>query len=133
MRFTKQELNGAAFHARGRWYDAREVDDFLDKMAVAADEAQRRLENAERRAQDLARRVKFLEEENGRLQRQASAAEARQGSRDLEQERSRLLQDIKALRSFRESFRKAVERDAASLAEQTRRLDSDRLLEGRKG
>ena len=48
--------------------------------------------------------------------------------RDLERERDSLLQDIKALRRFRESFRQAVEEDAQSLLRQVEGLPSEKLL-----
>ena len=47
---------------------------------------------------------------------------------DLERERDSLLQDIKALRRFRESFRQAVEEDAQSLLRQVEGLPSEKLL-----
>lgn len=57
-----------------------------------------------------------------------SAAHQRRVCEELERERDELIADIKALRSFRETFRKAVEQDAASLAQQAKGLGSDKLL-----
>ena len=47
---------------------------------------------------------------------------------DLEQERDQLISDIKALRSYRETCRKAVEEDARALLRQVERLPSEKLL-----
>lgn len=55
-------------------------------------------------------------------------AERRLLCRELEKERDRLIQDIKALQDFREAFRASIERDAASVAEQLKGFSSDKLL-----
>ena len=111
MDLTKELLAGASFRAKGKWYAAQQVD------------------------------ARALRRENDRLREELAAAKAAPPAealppedprlpvcRDLERERDSLLQDIKALRRFRESFRQAVEEDAQSLLRQVEGLPSEKLL-----
>ncbi len=152
MKLTKEDLEKVKFQSRGRWYNAQQVDAFLDELAVAADGAERDLGEAQKRLQALNQQVEELLEENRQLREQKEtpppapnpqpiASRRREleqrlreveeeENRELKEERDRLIQDIKALRSFRETFRKAVEEDAAALETQLHRFGSDNLLEG---
>lgn len=129
MELTKQALENVKFRSRGKWYDAGQVDAFLDELMVAAETAQRELTETRSRGKALSQQVEALQEEKQALLVKIQALEE-QGKETLEkkQERDRLIQDIKALRAFRETFRNAVEQDAASLSEQMKQLDSDKLL-----
>lgn len=129
MELTKQALENVKFRSRGKWYDAGQVDAFLDELMVAAETAQRELTETRSRAKALSQQMEALQEEKQALLVKIQALEE-QGKETLEkkQERDRLIQDIKALRAFRETFRNAVEQDAASLSEQMKQLDSDKLL-----
>ena len=66
--------------------------------------------------------------QSGAFRENQNVAERVMDSGDLERERDSLLQDIKALRRFRESFRQAVEEDAQSLLRQVEGLPSEKLL-----
>ena len=127
MDLTKELLAGARFRAKGKWYAAQQVDAFLEELSV-------RLEEDSREREELA-------EDARALRRELAAAKAAPPveallpedprlpvCRDLERERDSLLQDIKALRRFRESFRQAVEEDAQSLLRQVEGLPSEKLL-----
>lgn len=129
MELTKKALEDVKFRSRGKWYDGGQVDAFLDELAVAAETAQRELTETRSRGKALSQQVEALQEEKQALLVKIQALEE-QGKETLEkkQERDRLIQDIKALRAFRETFRNAVEQDAASLSEQMKQLDSDKLL-----
>ncbi len=152
MKLTKEDLEKVKFQSHGRWYNAQQVDAFLDELAVAADGAERDLGEAQKRLRALNQQVEELLEENRQLREQREAPATapdpqpiasrrreleqrlreveEEENRELKKERDRLIQDIKALRSFRETFRKAVEEDAAALETQLRRFGSDHLLEG---
>lgn len=142
MELTKKALEDVKFRTRGRWYDGRQVDEFLDKLAVAADQAERDWQKAQNTLFALKEQAEDLREENVRLQKLTeelkntpppSAKSPLRDLADLEREKNRLLQDIKALRKFREAFREAVEKDAGELAEKAKALDSDKLLQAGKG
>ncbi len=131
MELTKKVLEDVKFKTRGKWYNGQQVDVFLDEMAVAAEEAEReraadrerlallkgRIDELQREKEELQKRIAFLEE-----------ALDRESSDKSRAERDRLIKDIKALKSFREAFRDSVEHDAATLTEQVKVLESDKLL-----
>lgn len=146
MDLTKQTLEGAQFRSRGKWYLAEQVDTFLEALKASVEEDCREEEQAAREAQRL-------KEENTRLQEALEAAQKsgeelsrqlekarkelvsrpaeerqRRVCQELEQERDELIEDIKALRSFRESFRQAVVRDGEQLLGQVKALPSEELL-----
>ena len=133
MDLTKELLAGASFRAKGKWYAAQQVDAFLEELSV-------RLEEDSREREELAEDARALRWENARLREELAAKAAPPAEalppedprlpvcRDLERERDSLLQDIKALRRFRESFRQAVEEDAQSLLRQVEGLPSEKLL-----
>ncbi len=152
MKLKKEDLEKVRFQSRGHWYNAQQVDAFLDELAVAADGAERELGETRKHLQALTQQVEELLEENRQLRKQMEAPALtpspqpavfrrqdlklrlpeveEEEKQKLKEERSQLIQDIKALRSFRETFRKAVQEDAAALETQIRRLESDHLLEG---
>ncbi len=138
MKLTKQSIANVKFRSRGKWYHAGQVDAFLEELLVAADEADRELTEEKGRVRVLTEQLESLREENVRLRDRAEKAagpaetraeeERRLLCRELEKERDRLIQDIKALQDFREAFRASIERDAASLTEQIKGFESDKLL-----
>lgn len=134
MELTKKALEDVKFRTRGRWYSADQVDAFLEELAVSADEADREWQKARNTVRALEEQVDKLRDENVRLWKQVQELKSlRQPpkpevSRELEQERDGLIRDIKALKKFRETFCEAVERDAASLTEQLKDMDSHKLL-----
>lgn len=150
MELTREALRAVEFRSRGQWYQARQVDQFIEELTVAVDQAQRerdtlrqKLEEARCQSQELAARAAALEEEAQALAQEKAALEealAAQPKRpawgerqhrvleDLSAERDQLIADIKALRQFRESFREAVRKDAQALLEQAEGLPSEKLL-----
>lgn len=134
MELTKKALEDVKFRTRGRWYSAEQVDEFLEELAVAADEAEREWKTLTVKVRELGEQVENLREENVRLWKQTqelkkSICTPKETPADeLEQERDRLIEDIKALKKFRSSFQQAVERDAASLSEQLKAMESYKLL-----
>lgn len=129
MKLTKKDLADVKFRARGKWYDARQVDAFLDRLAVAVEERNRELLEVSSRARALAAQVDALRTENEKLRaqkpRETPAAVPQPNSPE---EFARLLEDIKALRAFRERFREAVEQDVAAFGKQVSRFSSEELL-----
>lgn len=147
MKLTKQALTSVKFRTRGRWYDAGQVDAFLEELLVAVDEAERSMEEHKNIVRTLTKQLEESKGEVSRLQQQAAAfrqsaeqakaalekeaqaaAERKLLCRELERERDRLIQDICALQDFREEFRTSIQRDADSLTEQIKDLGSDKLL-----
>lgn len=133
MELTKKTLEDVKFRTRGRWYSADQVDAFLEELAVSADEAGREWRKARSTVKALEEQVETLREENVRLWKQVQELKNRpqpgpEALGELEKERAGLIQDIKALKRFREDFQKAVEQDAASLTEQVKDMDSHKLL-----
>lgn len=150
MELTREALRAVEFRSRGQWYQARQVDQFIEELTVAVDQAQRerdtlrqKLEEARCQREELAARAAALEEEAQALAQETAALEealAGQPKRpaweerqhrvleDLSAERDQLIADIKALRQFRESFREAVRKDAQALLEQAEGLPSEKLL-----
>lgn len=135
MELTKKALEDVKFRTRGRWYNADQVDAFLEELAVSADEADRERQETRSTVRALEEQVDKLRDENVRLWKQVQDLKSRlrpslklKTPRELELERDRLIQDIKALKRFREDFQKAVEKDAASLTERLRNMESNKLL-----
>lgn len=122
MKLNTEALAQLRFRARGRWYDGRQVDAFIDELTVAAGEWERELLESDRKLTEL-------QEENAALRAELAALREReQQPAPAAQERERLLADIKALRAFRERFRAAVEHDVEHFGEQAKQLASEELL-----
>ncbi len=131
MKLTKKALEDVRFSTRGKWYNARQVDAFLQDLAMAADEADREWKSARACMNALEEQADGLRAENIRLQKELQelkSAAPPDVLENLEQEKNHLLQDIKALKKFREMFREAVEKDAGDLAENVKSLASEKLL-----
>ena len=134
MELTREALAQVKFRTRGQWYDALQVDQFIEELMAAADRQEEesrllreewmaRLAQATEEAQGLRERLRALERES-----RAARSPAQGETQPLEAERDQLIADIKALRRFRESFRQAVEEDAQSLLRQVEGLPSEKLL-----
>ena len=134
MELTREALAQVKFRTRGQWYDALQVDQFIEELMAAADRQEEesrllreewmaRLAQATEEAQGLRERLRALERES-----RAARSPAQGETQPLEEERDQLIADIKALRRFRESFREAVRRDAQALLEQAEGLPSEKLL-----
>lgn len=134
MELTREALAQVKFRTRGQWYDALQVDQFIEELMAAADrqgeesrllreEWMARLAQATEEAQGLRERLRALERES-----RAARSPAQGETQPLEEERDQLIADIKALRRFRESFREAVRKDAQALLEQAEGLPSEKLL-----
>ena len=134
MELTREALAQVKFRTRGQWYDALQVDQFIEELMAAADRQEEesrllreewmaRLAQATEEAQGLRERLRALERES-----RAARTPAQGETQPLEAERDQLIADIKALRRFRESFRQAVEEDAQSLLRQVEGLPSEKLL-----
>jgi len=120
MELNRQVLDDVKFETKGRWYNADQVDEFLEELADGVDQAQAEVSRLRQEVRGLKNEIRTVRAEKSQWERRRDC--------DLEQEESRLLDDVKALRQFREQFRQAVEQDARQLLEQTRSLGSDRLL-----
>jgi cell division initiation protein len=62
MDVTPQVINEVEFHQKMRGYDPDEVDDFLERVAVAVEQLQQRIMQAEQRAVAAERRVSDIAE-----------------------------------------------------------------------
>lgn len=134
MELTKEALAQVKFRTRGQWYDALQVDQFIEELMAAADRQEEesrllreewmaRLAQATEEAQGLRERLRALERES-----RAARTPAQGETQPLEAERDQLIADIKALRRFRESFREAVRKDAQALLSQVGDLGSEKML-----
>ncbi len=134
MELTREALAQVKFRTRGQWYDALQVDQFIEELMAAADRQEEesrllreewmaRLAQATEEAQGLRERLRALERES-----RAARSPAQGETQPLEEERDQLIADIKALRRFRESFREAVRRDAQALLSQVGDLGSEKML-----
>ncbi len=134
MELTREALAQAKFRTRGQWYDALQVDQFIEELMAAADRQEEesrllreewmaRLAQATEEAQGLRERLRALERES-----RAARSPAQGETQPLEAERDQLIADIKALRRFRESFREAVRKDAQALLSQVGDLGSEKML-----
>lgn len=134
MELTREALAQVKFRTRGQWYDALQVDQFIEELMAAADRQEEesrllreewmaRLAQATEEAQGLRERLRALERES-----RAARSPAQGETQPLEEERDQLIADIKALRRFRESFREAVRKDAQALLEQAENLGSENML-----
>lgn len=134
MELTREALAQVKFRTRGQWYDALQVDQFIEELMAAADRQEEesrllreewmaRLAQATEEAQGLRERLRALERES-----RAARSPAQGETQPLEEERDQLIADIKALRRFRESFREAVRKDARALLEQAENLGSENML-----
>lgn len=122
MKLNTEALAQLKFRSKGKWYDGRQVDAFLDELTVAAAEWERELSAGDRRCAELQEENRHLRAELAAMQAQAKTPET------IAQERERLLADIKALRAFRERFRAAVEQDVEEFGEKARQFRSEELL-----
>ncbi len=134
MELTREALAQVKFRTRGQWYDALQVDQFIEELMAAADRQEEesrllreewmaRLAQATEEAQGLRERLRALERES-----RAARSPAQGETQPLEEERDQLIADIKALRRFRESFREAVRKDAQALLSQVGDLGSEKML-----
>lgn len=134
MELTREALAQVKFRTRGQWYDALQVDQFIEELMAAMDQQEEearllreewmaRLAQATEEAQGLRERLRALERES-----RAARSPAQGETQPLEEERDQLIADIKALRRFRESFREAVRRDAQALLSQVGDLGSEKML-----
>ena len=134
MELTREALAQVKFRTRGQWYDALQVDQFIEELMAAMDQQEEearllreewmaRLAQATEEAQGLRERLRALERES-----RAARSPAQGETQPLEAERDQLIADIKALRRFRESFREAVRKDAQALLSQVGDLDSEKML-----
>ena len=134
MELTREALAQVKFRTRGQWYDALQVDQFIEELMAAADRQEEesrllreewmaRLAQATEEAQGLRERLRALERES-----RAARTPAQGETQPLEEERDQLIADIKALRRFWESFREAVRKDAQALLEQAGNLGSENML-----
>lgn len=134
MELTREALAQVKFRTRGQWYDALQVDQFIEELMAAADRQEEesrllreewmaRLAQATEEAQGLRERLRALERES-----RAARTPAQGETQPLEAERDQLIADIKALRRFRESFREAVRKDAQELLSQVGDLGSEKML-----
>lgn len=134
MELTREALAQVKFRTRGQWYDALQVDQFIEELMAAADRQEEEsrllreewmawLAQATEEAQGLRERLRALERES-----RAARSPAQGETQPLEEERDQLIADIKALRRFRESFREAVRKDAQALLEQVGNLSSENML-----
>lgn len=134
MELTREALAQVKFRTRGQWYDALQVDQFIEELMAAADRQEEesrllreewmaRLAQATEEAQGLRERLHALERES-----RAARSPAQGETQPLEAERDQLIADIKALRRFRESFREAVRKDAQALLSQVGDLGSEKML-----
>ena len=64
MELTREALRAVEFRSRGQWYQARQVDQFIEELTVAVDQAQRerdtlrqKLEEARSQREELAARA----------------------------------------------------------------------------
>lgn len=126
MELTRDALTKVKFRTRGQWYNAPQVDQFIEELMAAAD---RQAEELESLRQALSDREAQLEEARREAQVLGDQLKAlQQEAAGKQEERDQLIADIKALRRFRESFRQAVEQDAKSLLQQARALPSQEAL-----
>lgn len=134
MELTREALAQVKFRTRGQWYDALQVDQFIEELMAAADRQEEesrllreewmaRLAQATEEAQGLRERLRALERES-----RAARTPAQGETQPLEEERDQLIADIRALRRFRESFREAVRKDAQALLSQVGDLGSENML-----
>lgn len=136
MKLTKKDLAEVKFRAKGKWYNARQVDEFLDELTVAVEEAGRELSEVRSSAKLLAAQLEALRTENEELRMQLDekgskpkfSPAKREQNETPEEERARLIEDIKALRALRERFRETLARDIAAFGEEAKRFASDEVL-----
>lgn len=125
MERAKEALARARFRAKGKWYLAQQVDSFLEELSVLAEEDSREGEEALERVEALQRENRQLKGEleavKASLAQQKAASpqeHQRRVCQELEQERDGLIQDIKALRRYRESFRQGLQQEAEKFLEE---------------
>lgn len=142
MELTRKALNEVKFHTRGKWYNGRQVDEFIQELTVCLDEAGREHDSLKREAEKLRQELELARKENAGLEQELkSLRESASGAQrddieehrrkiceELEWERDKLISDIKVLHRFRETFKEAVEQDANALLASIGRLDSKKLL-----
>lgn len=133
-----RQLRQVQFRTKGKWYSAEQVDAFLEQITVSVDEEERESDRVRDKNKTLERDLEAARGEIRRLEGELERAKTQENRsagdrqrdlcRELEEERDRLIQDIKALRRFREEFRSAVKGDGETLLKQIETLDSENLL-----
>lgn len=120
MELNRQVLDDVKFETKGRWYNADQVDEFLEELADSVDQAQAEVARLRQEVRGLKGEIRAARAEKSQWEHRRDY--------ELEREQSRLLDDVKALKQFREQFRRAIEQDARQLLDQARSLGSDHLL-----
>lgn len=134
MRDMKEAIERVQFRTRGKWYLAQQVDSFLEELSVRVDQESRERDSLEREAGTLREEKAHLEVElreavSRLVQQEAPPQKPPQPSaQELEQERDGLIQDIKALRQFRDSLCRQVAQEAQTLLRQVEELSSQKLV-----
>lgn len=134
MKLTRKDLAEVKFRAKGKWYNARQVDEFMDELTVAVEEAGRELSEVRSSAKLLTAQMEALREENEKLRAQlnesgkSKLSPAQRSENETPEERARLIEDIKALKALRARFLEAIRRDVAAFGEEAERFSLDDLL-----
>jgi DivIVA domain-containing protein len=143
MDVTPQVINEVEFHQKMRGYDPDEVDDFLERVAIAVEQFQERIRAAEQRAVTAEKRAAEIE---GRVQSAPAAAAAPAAPSETDETetitRTLLLAQRTADAAIKEAEDEArrtlqtaneqVQRLYAEAQEQARKLVIDAETEARK-
>ena len=152
MELTKEALDNVRFRTKGLWYNAQQVDTFLEQLTAAVEQEELLREERQAEASALRERVEEQLAEIAALKAQleearqsietalqetentkAALAEETAKVAELQteehvRERETLLQDVKALRALRDRFRAAMEQDLTDFTEKLRNLTSAGML-----
>ena len=152
MELTKEALDNVRFRTKGLWYNAQQVDTFLEQLTAAVEqeeklrgemqeEASALRSHAEEQLAEIASLKAQLEETRQNIETalrenesvKAALAEETAKVAELQteehiKERETLLQDVKALRALRDQFRAALEQDLTDFTEKLQNLNSGTML-----
>ena len=92
----------------------------LEELAESVEQAQAEVARLRQEVRGLKSEIRTVRAEKSQLEHRHDY--------ELEREQARLLEDVKALKQFREQFRRAIEQDARQVLDQARSMGSDRLL-----
>ena len=101
-------------------YDAALSIRELEELAESVEQAQAEVARLRQEVRGLKSEIRTVRAEKSQLEHRHDY--------ELEREQARLLEDVKALKQFREQFRRAIEQDARQVLDQARSMGSDRLL-----
>ncbi len=118
MELNKKTLEDVRFKSKGRWYDAGQVDDFIDEIIEALDYAEENVVHDTLPEEPVPKETKEASE----------VTDIKEEIKRLTAQKEELTKNIQLLKGFKEQFKGSISADIEKIKEQIEKLESDTLL-----